>query len=1491
MAKQSILKRASYVGVALILTLTAMPAWPFTAENVWADEPECVASHNDNGEATYNLLNNKLSATADDVELTLCAGSDFSNYPWGISAANIKNLTLHLNGNTLRIASTNVKDGQTRIIDGGTIISTNDNTVFNNSGTIKLRNVVYNGSSNSYKFVRNKTSNAKLIIESGDYSNTGQLFWKEAADSKFEFTGGTFDRDVNDLLPADFGYKAYFNESDRKWHVETKLTTDNFTINPTEITIKEGEVVDLLQYVSKPNDSTNTKYITGTGGSTLNEYVQMTDGKAASNNVTTIVGKKVTTQPVRVTIAPKYDKTVKQTFKVSVVSGLGDVAVDSSVDMLQEDIKTLDITNVISDDADEAVVLENGISYSVSSENEKIKAEIVDGQVKITTGENGKIEDGAYDDVITLKATHGTQEIEKKISVNVGKIFTNFKAAEQDANKELNIKENEDLTLHVGSVKTMVSTDNVEIVKIEFKGNDSDLMEIKGADTISGLKNGAGTAKINVTARYTSPNGNTYDFTRLYKVNISSALESIGVRKAAEVEANDYSGNRYGNDVGETNEFVMDKNDTESFRVTKHTADAAAEYEITSSDTSIAEVIYDQTGKFSIEGKEKGTATITVKVTAKGDANKTFEKIFTVTINPILEEVTAEDVSVDQGNASRIVPSVNDDVAVEYTYSVKSGDMGIINLNTDGSFTTEVGNGKSGEVKVEVIATETGERHRTQSTEVTVTVNPVFTDFTVDFGSQFDFDPAVYKLTIYEQDAPEIDIKDIVNEKILKGNIDWSYEITSGADLIELDGTKITAKKDGEVKIIVTGKFISAGGNEYNKSKTIDITIKPLLARVRIRDAGTKVTLNGSTQELYELDEVTYKITHENKNAPVTYRAESADESIATVEVAGDELKVTTYEKTEDVIITVYAKDNETGKEVSARMTVRVKPTLKTLNVEDVYLKVDDKETLNITWGNPVINPEIEYHIANKRIAIKTRDNGVKGMKAGETEATVKASYDGKTIEKTIGVHVYEMVKPRKTTYYGKVGDTFEIDVHDKNENAEITTTVIPMSMLGFGGLDINGSEVKANRAGRYMVWYMDRMANGEIVGFYAATINVYALDTWAQESTIVRAGEHYDYGINVFNTVGEVETIVTRDGEEIAKTKQIYFPINIDTTTEGKYEITITNLSAKRHDVDIPAVTYYFYVMNPVETEEIFTRKGETATISTESSWTVDMTVNMKTGEEYSTDIVEFDTSDMELGEYIFRMAHTFETGEREEVKVAAVVVYDVVGDETDDMVNDEDRKSVADFVSGKIGTMLANDSTDDEQVDIYMDIDELKDLLRDGIEIETRLEVALIDEENWEYAEAYNEVVLKIEDESGIVAMYEVYLVIYADGEEIGLVYELDDAITLKLEIPEEYRSAADGYTRTFTVVRGHQAMDYSETADKMAPVREGNYLVFKNKKFSSFAISYQDVLNPVPISPDTGKNTNVAGSASANVAVAIAGALAAVTLAGAAVFVKRK
>lgn len=61
----------------------------------------------------------------------------------------------------------------------------------------------------------------------------------------------------------------------------------------------------------------------------------------------------------------------------------------------------------------------------------------------------------------------------------------------------------------------------------------------------------------------------------------------------------------------------------------------------------------------------------------------------------------------------------------------------------------------------------------------------------------------------------------------------------------------------------------------------------------------------------------------------------------------------------------------------------------------------------------------------------------------------------------------------------------------------------------------------------------------------------------------------------------------------------------------------------------------------------------------------------------------------------------------------------------------------------------------------------------------------------------------------------------------------------ITITVEVPEDVPEAADGFTRTYTVIRLHEG-----NAQALDTQQNGNLLTFRTNKFSTYAITYVDV-----------------------------------------------
>ena len=95
-------------------------------------------------------------------------------------------------------------------------------------------------------------------------------------------------------------------------------------------------------------------------------------------------------------------------------------------------------------------------------------------------------------------------------------------------------------------------------------------------------------------------------------------------------------------------------------------------------------------------------------------------------------------------------------------------------------------------------------------------------------------------------------------------------------------------------------------------------------------------------------------------------------------------------------------------------------------------------------------------------------------------------------------------------------------------------------------------------------------------------------------------------------------------------------------------------------------------------------------------------------------------------------------------------------------------------------------------------------------------------------------------------------------ANNNNVGTLTELGEKITFDVAMPEDLTKVADGFTRTYYVIRYHEGK--AEILDTKV---NGNILTFATDKFSTYAIAYQDVENAKPASekvvenPKTGDN----------------------------------
>ncbi len=216
-------------------------------------------------------------------------------------------------------------------------------------------------------------------------------------------------------------------------------------------------------------------------------------------------------------------------------------------------------------------------------------------------------------------------------------------------------------------------------------------------------------------------------------------------------------------------------------------------------------------------------------------------------------------------------------------------------------------------------------------------------------------------------------------------------------------------------------------------------------------------------------------------------------------------------------------------------------------------------------------------------------------------------------------------------------------------------------------------------------------------------------------------------------------------------------------------------------------------------------------------------------------------------------------------------VVVYDMAVSEDSD-ISDGDVATVKDWAAEQVGALLTEGKDKNEYVVLmgtkeidgveYSGVELVKKMLADGAKLTTVVKADNeLAKDDWKYAEAYEPIVEMLGEGETIAAIYDGYVEIYADDTYLGMLFELSSPIEMRLKVPEEFLNVPEGVERKFAVVRGHVGVDGATTAERMDAVLENGYLVFKNQKFSSFAIVYTDVdveTGEVATVPNTGAFT---------------------------------
>lgn len=267
------------------------------------------------------------------------------------------------------------------------------------------------------------------------------------------------------------------------------------------------------------------------------------------------------------------------------------------------------------------------------------------------------------------------------------------------------------------------------------------------------------------------------------------------------------------------------------------------------------------------------------------------------------------------------------------------------------------------------------------------------------------------------------------------------------------------------------------------------------------------------------------------------------------------------------------------------------------------------------------------------------------------------------------------------------------------------------------------------------------------------------------------------------------------------------------------------------------------------------------------------------------AADIVSFDSETWTLtatatgtGEFNYNL-HNYINPIDENITVA---VYSIEVPDESETESASDETIISADVAAAVAEFLEDGSENYFSDTFYMSgLANLKNDFKNGYTIEAGLDI--VSGEDYD-EEAYSEWLKSVEEElTANAELYENEKIAAVAGANIpiitvnedetdanlyGFMTELSSPITVEFTIPEEYREAPNGYTRTFYLWRIHttySANYETETTYERVDAtlsEDGTTLTVSNDKFSAFAITYVD--EAIPETPDTGTFTKSDDSA---------------------------
>ena len=912
----------------------------------------------------------------------------------------------------------------------------------------------------------------------------------------------------------------------------------------------------------------------------------------------------------------------------------------------------------------------------------------------------------------------------------------------------------------------------------------------------------------------------------------------------------------------EKDEIWVEKGQTVNYDGIKLDSDNV-EVEVVSGNAEIANAA---TTVYDIEGKSAGDVTLTYKLKVSTRIVEIPVTVHVYSVNAKTSATIVEGTEVDFTNAA--IATIENSGAV--TVKIKEGSEYI---SADTTANGKLATNAKGTAVIEFYAGET----KVGETEIKVYALQNLQDVVLSItGTGANLSEVINKLD--DVNLPEYRIR-IADDSVAsvrdEGAWDWSW---TGGITWNMTGHRIIARGAGKTTATVT--YTDSLGET---TETFDVLVSDYATRdVRgTHDVAQGGEVKFMISELYDQNSVSYEddlgfeISHDERGEYIVrvpadmaggeYTLKFTDK-VGNVEIAKQDIVIRVHEITASQDELFIKKDGEAGK-----VTVGEKNGFASI-CENVW------HWDFLWWGHY----EYECNI-------------------GITDASGAAS-DGLTINATEGSDEYEIVVNEAGQYEVTFSDgvasktitvyaiDFTVDKTEyhlvKGDNAPKLVKAINKYWNETNADTVNGFEVtkKVNSDTDYYFWPTDAEAGKYTITFYAKigdkivdqkTVDIYLYEMVAPEET------------EYFGRTGSTFSVHVGDKNEYAYTRRsvdgpagglVFFGDTVVAFRAGIYTVTYTDYMKDGSVVGTYTAT--FTIFN-VEHETVLVESGKSAELAPHSDWDTDSAVDDTAGKDLNVENGKtiFEAGeDVALGIHQVALTHNFREDVREVVKNVTVVVYSVEADpETDpEGVTEKVQKSREIFGDG---------------FEYLWSTAGVNSAVFGGDKIETRVEVTELSEEDVDVALIETIEGLDVDN----VEYFDVSVWMSRNGYDFGKMHQLNGKITVALT---EVTDPETGYARQYIVVRQHAGEEPEILVEGVDFYIEDGVLYVISDKFSTFAVAYKDTLLPAKeevvyavTAPNTGENTTNEGGASANLSVAVIAAIAAVTLAGAAVFAKRK